>query len=96
MKVATAGRTDVDAYFEQSGIREYKKLNHTPLLVFVEVDDIVEVEIVDSAAKLLSYSDQTKVMGQWAGKWRSDFFQFTVGQFRAYTHEHPKQSYQVV
>ena len=94
--LVTSGRTDVDDYFRHSGIREYKKLPHTPFLVFVEKGDLVEVEIVDRADRLLSYPDDTKVMAQWAGQWRSDFFQFTVGQFRAYIAAHPPTSVQFV
>lgn len=96
MGVVTTGRTDVEAYFEQSGIRESKKLKHTPLLVFVEDGHTVEVKIVDNAAALLTYPDRTKVMGQWRGQWRSDFFQFTVGQLRTYTTAHPKDLHHVV
>jgi hypothetical protein len=96
LEVITAGRTDVEDYFRLSGIREFKRLSHSPFLVFVEDEDRVEVKIVDSAATLLTYPDHTKVMGQWRGEWRSDFFQFTVGQFRTYTKEHPKQAHHVV
>ena len=43
MPIIAAGRTDVEEYFRLSGIREYKKLGHTPLLVFVEAGDTVVV-----------------------------------------------------
>ncbi len=29
-------------------------------------------------------------MGQWPGEWRSDYFQFTVGQYRRYIEEQQK------
>ena len=96
MGVITSGRTDVEEYFKLSGVRESKKRTHTPFLVFVESDGDVEVKIVDSPIGLLGFPDETKVMAQWPGKWRSDFFQFTVGQFRAHTSEHPKQAHHVV
>jgi hypothetical protein len=96
MRVVTAGRTDIEDYFNLSGIREYKKLNQHPFLVFVEAEDGIEVRIVDNAANLLSYPDETKVMAQWGGKWKSDFFQFTVGQFRQSVADNPKQPHHIV
>lgn len=94
--VLTNGRTDIQEYFQRSGIRDHKKLNHTPLLVFQIGDDTVEVRILDRADKLLEYPDDTKVMGQWRGEWRSDFFQFTVGQFREHIDRCPRESWQIV
>jgi hypothetical protein len=96
IRIITSGRTDVDDYFRLSGIREQRVLKHTPFLVFIVHDDTVDVRIVDKPKDLLSYPDETQVMTQWAGQWRSDFFQFTVGQFRQYITEHPAQSYHVV
>jgi hypothetical protein len=78
--VLTNGRTDIQEYFQKSGIRESKKLSHTPLLVFQIAGDTAEVKVLDRADKLLEYPDDTTVMRQWRGEWRSDFFQFTVGQ----------------
>ena len=77
MQVITSGRTDVSEYFEGSGIRDWEKLPHTPLLVFQVTDDTVTVRIVNDPRDLLEFPDDTKVMGQWRGQWRSDFFQFT-------------------
>lgn len=82
VKVITDGRTDLDDYFKLSGILDYEDLNHTPLLVFILSEDIVKVRIVHKPPELLSLNDDIQVMGQWRGEWRSDFFQFTVGQFR--------------
>lgn len=95
-RVITKGRTDVEDYFRLSGIRESRKLKHTPFLIFVENDDNIEIQIIDGADQLLRFPDETKVMAQWAGQWRSDFFQFTVGQFRSYITENPPQSHHVV
>lgn len=95
-KLVTSGRTDVDDYFQLSGIREYTDLRHTPFLVFAEKGNVIEVQIVRSATQLLDYPDHTKAMGQWKGKWRSDFFQFTVGQFRTFITEHPPTRGQIV
>lgn len=78
----TAGRRDIDAFFSESGVLFAGKLPHTPFLAFVEKDNDVQVEIVDKVEELLQKPDETKVMAQWRGDWRSDFFQFTVGEIR--------------
>jgi len=96
MNVITVGRTDLDDYFRLSGIRERKKLTHAPFLVFLLSENTVEVTIVDNAKKLLEHSDETHVMAQWSGQWRSDFFQFKVGDLRRYIATHPPEKYQVV
>ena len=83
-RITLAGRTDIDEYFKLSGVFERERLTHTPLLVFIADQDSVTVRIVDTPTDLLSFPDETPVMGQWAGQWRSDFFQFTVGQYRQY------------
>jgi hypothetical protein len=82
IRITLAGRTDIDEYFKLSGVFESERLTHTPLLVFIIEQDAVTVRIVDNPTDLLSFSDETPVMGQWTGQWRSDFFQFTVGQYR--------------
>ncbi len=96
MKVITSGRTDLEEYFKLSGIREHKKLTHTPFLVFAISADTVEVRIVENAKKLLDFADETKVMAQWSGQWKSDYFQFKVGDLRRYVAEHPAENHQVV
>lgn len=85
--VVTAGRTDLDDYFRLSGVLTYKRLNHTPFLVFEERDSEVVVQIVYSARELLNFPKETKVMGQWRGEWRSYFFQFTVSDVQAFMAE---------
>jgi hypothetical protein len=96
MKIITSGRTDLPEYFKLSGIREHKKLTHTPFLVFLASEDAIEVRLVDNAKKLLEYQDDTPVMAQWVGQWRSDFFQFRVVDFRNYVAAHPAEKYHVV
>lgn len=76
------GRTDVHEYFRSSGIFDSERLNHTPLLAFMVSEDTVTVRIVARPTELLSLPDEILVMGQWTGKWHSDFFQFSVGQYR--------------
>ena len=90
----TTGRRDLADYFELSGIREEKALPHTPFLAFLVEGERVRVQIVASARALLCLPDDTPVMGQWTGNWRSDFFRFTVGEFRAHVAAFPCSSEQ--
>ena len=85
VKIVTAGRKDVDDFFKLSDVFTAERLNHTPLLVFIATEDAVQVRLLDHAHDLLSFPDDTPVMGQWRGAMHSDFFQFTVGQYRTYT-----------
>ncbi len=90
-------RRDVEDFFAKSGIRERKKLSHHPFLVFLEDKNEISVEIVDSPRALLEgYPDDTKVAGQWEGRWSSDFFQFTVGEFKKFIKKNPAETYHVV
>jgi hypothetical protein len=84
VQIVTAGRKDVDEFFKLSDVFTAERLNHTPLIVFIVTEDTVQVRLLDHARDLLSLPDETSVMGQWRGTMRSDFFQFTVGQYRAY------------
>ena len=98
IEIVLAGRTDVDDYFKQV-LLTYSKLTDTPLLVFLSSEDKVEVRIVDKPGALLSFPDNTLVMGQWRGQWRSDYFQFNVGKYRIFAnkkYEHLKSATNVV
>ena len=84
VKLVLTGRTDLQDYFGISGVFDGLKLTHTPFLVFKTSEEQVRVEIVDTVAQLLHFPDDTQVMGQWRGEWKSDFFQFTVGDYRSF------------
>ena len=83
MEITTKGRTDLADLFRLSGLLTDKDLRKTPFMAFVEVPTGIEVQLYNRATKLLDLPDPTKVMVQWAGQWRSDFFQMTVGDIRA-------------
>jgi hypothetical protein len=80
--ITLAGRTDVEDYFERSGVFNAEDVTDTPFLVFIAQDDAVKVEIVDSPAKLLAYPDDTPVMTQWVTDETSAYFHFSVAQFK--------------
>lgn len=96
MEVLTQGRTDIEDYFRLSGMRENKKNPHHPFLVFDTRNRKIQVKIIENPVELLSFSDGTKVMAQWSGRWRSDFFQFTIGQLKKFISENPAQSYNLI
>jgi hypothetical protein len=96
MSIITSGRTDLNDFFHLSGLREYKKLSMYPLIVFVEKDQDIIVEILYRADHLMDYANETKVMAQWGGQYCSDFFQFTVGQFKDYVAQNPKKEHYII
>lgn len=77
--IFTTGRTDLTHLFDRSPILDGEDPHH-PFLVFVaEGEDAIRVRIIPDAATLVElYPPETPVMWQWPGRWRSDFFQFTV------------------
>jgi hypothetical protein len=80
--IVTTGRTDIEDFVNKSSDNFTGfNTNHHPFIVFEELD-VVRVKLVEAIGDLLSYPDQTKVMAQWPGNFRSDFFQFTVGEVR--------------
>jgi hypothetical protein len=84
VKVITSGRGEIEGlkdYFNAVLMVE-KKLVHTPVLAFVVDGESVRVEVVEKPLLIYGYPDSTPMMGQWMGKWRSDFFQFTAGDFK--------------
>jgi hypothetical protein len=83
-EIVTTGRTDLDNLFQKSYILSSKKLTHTPFIVFQELDDSIVVVLAKNKDDLLAFPDETKVMVQWQGNWRSDFFHLTVGDVREY------------
>lgn len=95
MMIETYGRTDLADLFSKSGILESKKLNHYPFLVFTtrsynNLDIGVRVNVVNNSRDLLkNYPDETPVMVQWRGHWKSDFFKFRVGDLRSYLRMKP-------
>lgn len=81
--IQTAGRTDLDALFKQSGCLDGPRSHH-PFLAFTANSDGVVVHIVSSADALVAgYPSETPVMVQWPGQWSSDFFRMSVADVAA-------------
>jgi hypothetical protein len=96
MDIITSGRTDVADYSQKSGMRYYKTLNQTPFLAFLVSNETVEIRIVKNSKDLLKLPDDVKVMAQWRGEWRSNFFQFTVGKLRQHCIDNPPSNLDIV
>lgn len=77
-------RHDVDDLFRQAHIIDQEHLPHTPFLALITAPGSVTVQRVSSAAALVgAFPDETRVLVQWPGKSRSDFFETSVGAVRA-------------
>ena len=83
-RVVTAGKTDLDSLFNKSNILRERELKHHPFLVFEDNTMFMKMVVVRNANGLLEYSDDTKVMVQWKGRWSSDFFTFVVGDLKEF------------
>lgn len=94
-KIQTSGRTDLEQFFAKSGIREGVNFLHCPALAFLEGDGVT-VAIIKDATELLLLSDDTKIMKQWPGQHRSDFFQFTARDLRTFILNNPKADFQLI
>jgi len=83
VKIELLGRTDFDDLFAISELFDGTTLNHNPLLAFIIDDDICRVQLVHNSDDLLTdFEDNVQIMAQWPGKWRSDWFKFTVHDFK--------------
>jgi len=88
MQIITSGRNDVEEYFKRV-VLAYGKLTKTPLLAFIISEDTVKIEVITNPGLTLDLPDDTKMMGQWEGEWRSDFFKFSAGELKTFVREHP-------
>jgi hypothetical protein len=90
MDVETSGRAPDADFWRLFGPTLLKqRLTHTPILAFPVTNDAVKVEVYDKARDALTLPDNTPLMVQWPGQWRSDWFQLTVGELRAAATEQP-------
>jgi len=92
--IKTSGRVPDEAFFKH--IQDSDDSSHYPFLVFDTDNDEVNIVLESSMKDVLKYSDDTKVMKQWGGKWSSDFFQFTVRDLRLLQDEESKEFLQMI
>lgn len=72
------GRTDFEEFFKITNILEFADFKLSPMLVFVQKDDSVSVQECLSIESLVNYPEDAVILQLWPGKWRSDYFKFTV------------------
>ncbi len=91
MKFITSVKKAPSVFFEKSGIRTKKKFKHHPVLAFIKKNGNVTVIVVDTPEDLLKMPKRTKIVAQWTGKKRSDYFTFSVGKLCKYIEENPRK-----
>lgn len=91
MKLTTSIKKAPSIFFEKSGIRTRRKFKHHPVIAFVKKDGEVMIKVVTSPEALIKMPKRTKVLAQWCGKKRSDYFTFSVGMLRDYIENNPKK-----
>lgn len=94
--VTLSGKPATSHFFELSGIRRGTNQAQRPFIAFSRKNNKVNVEIVEDVRTLVKMPRKTRVMAQWEGKNRSDFYRFTVGDLQTYLEEHPANRNQVV
>lgn len=83
-------------FFEDSGLRNNKPQKQHPYLILRPTKTRVNLDLVYTAEELLEMPDTTRVLAQWKGKKRSDFYEFNVGCLRKYIEENPRQARQAI
>ena len=83
MQLAIHGvRKDTDELWRSSGVLEWSKLSHTPFIAITQTEGVINVHLIDSAKKAALLPEETPLLIQWKGQWRSDFFQTTAGEVK--------------
>lgn len=72
-------RSDCREFFAKTAVLTERRPHHH-FLVFVTSPAAVVVKVVDAARKLEEFPRSSRVMVQWPGTWRSDWFKTTVGE----------------
>lgn len=84
-RIRTANRH----FFDQSGIRNNRVQRQHPYLVLRPSKTRINMDCIQTAEELLELPDSTKVLAQWKGKSSSNFYRFSVKEFRNYITENP-------
>lgn len=82
MNFSSNARLANDDFWRLSDVLNPGPKPHHPFLVLENEDGHTHINIIQDIDGLLAYADETPVLYQWQGKWRSDFFHFSVGQAR--------------
>jgi hypothetical protein len=83
-------------YFEDSGLRNNRIQKQHPFVVMTPGKTQMKVDVVYTAEELLKLPVTTKVLAQWKGKTRSDYYKFTVRELKSHITEHPPTARQKI
>lgn len=83
-------------FFEESGIRTNRSTNQHPYLVLRPTKTCINIDLVTNVKDLLELPNNTRIMAQWKGKRRSDFYSFKVADLKKHLEEYPRQPRQKV
>lgn len=83
VKVITSGkRAGIKHFFDANQYSPHLVLNHWTVLVFAELDDIIKVLVINDLSQMLALPGHLQCMAQWPGENRSDWWTFTVQDFK--------------
>jgi hypothetical protein len=83
-------------FFEESGIRSNRGTKQHPFVVLRPTKTSIKVDLVYDAEELLELPTNTRIMAQWKGKRRSDFYTFKVSELKKHIADNPPQARQKV
>jgi len=83
-------------FFEESGIRNNRSTKQHPFLILRPTKTRINVDLVTNVEDLLELPDNTRIMAQWKGKRRSDFYTFKVSELKRHIEDNPRQNSQKV
>jgi len=87
MEIKTIGiRRQLAEYFSKCLTKsdESVELQHNKVLVFNILGGVVTVEPVNYWISIVNYDDNCLCIGPWPGKTRTDYFRFTVKDFKLF------------
>lgn len=83
-------------FYEQSGLRNDRVQTQQPYLTMTPGKTQMRVDVVYRASELLDLPPNTKVLAQWKGKKRSDYYRFTVKDLTRYLTDNPPKAKQKI
>ncbi len=89
-------RTATPHFFEKSGIRRNKVQKQHPFIVVTTKNKKIKVEVVYSCRELMKFPKRAKVLAQWEGKTRSDYYRFSIKELKEHIENNPKKTTQEI
>lgn len=77
-------RSDFARYFTLSGGDGIDNPDHHALIAIIQSGDDTKVKVLSDKMEALSLPDDALVIGQWQGKWQSDFFALNASDLKRF------------